>query len=217
MLNGVFILSLCLLSAGAIFFACWPIRQTRLVWILGLFIGCLAGLAYWHWGAWQAQSVFMLQTAKQKEAEKLLKTLKSPTVLMQKLQDHLQKHPRSARGWYLLGRLYASQRQWEKAYTAFEKAFQINPQDELIAVNYAHSLFNKHTTADDETARTILKNTLATHPQQPDALMLLALDAERRQDKAAALKYWRTLLLLLPDTSPEAESIRKKIQALNPQ
>lgn len=215
MLNGFSILSLFLISGCALIIALWPLRQRRIVWLLAPLLCCAAGLAYWHWGSWQAQTKFTQHTLREKEAEKLLQTLKSPDILIAKLQTHLQKHPGSARGWYLLGRLYASQHLWEKAHQAFAKAYQFNPNNELIVVNYAQSLLNTHQQQDADQARSMLKKLLETHPQQADALMLLAIDAERRHVSAEALLYWRRLLLLVPDASPEAETIRKRIQELS--
>ena len=131
-----------------------------------------------------------------------------------KLQQHLAIDPSSARGWYLLGRLYASQHLWEKSYQALGKAYELKPQDDLIAVNFAQSLFARQNPEDDALARKILTATLVAHPQQADALLMLAIDAQHRHATQEALTYWRRLLILVPDSSPEAESIRKTIHDL---
>lgn len=215
MFNWFYSLLFFIVTGSALILALWPLRQRRIVWLLAPILCCAAGLGYWYWGSWRAQATFEQHKIRQQAAEKLLHTIKDPNVLVEKLQDHLQAHPRSARGWYLLGRLYASQHLWDQAHQSFATAYGLKPDDELIAVNYAQSLFTKRNAQDDESARNILRKLLASHPQQGDALMLLAIDAQRRHANQEALMYWRKLLLLVPDDSPEAGKIRETIQELS--
>lgn len=215
MFNWLSILIIFIVTGSALILALWPLRQSRFSWLLAVLLFCAVGSGYWYWGSWQAQARFEQNKIRQQIAEKMLHTIKDPNVLVEKLQSHLQAHPRSARGWYLLGRLYASQHLWEKAHQAFATAYGLKPDDELIAVNYAQSLFTTHNSQDDESARNILRKLLETHPQQGDALMLLAIDAQLRHANQEALIYWRKLLLLVPDDSPEAGKIRETIQELS--
>ena len=194
--------------------ALWPLRKQRYVWMVTPLLLGAAGLGYWYWGAWQAQSDFIQRNDRQRAAEALLPTIKSPKILIEKLQKHLAADPSSARGWYLLGRLYASQHLWEKSHHALGKAYELKPQDELIAVNFAQSLFARQHPKDAVLARKILTATLEAHPQQVDALLMLAIDAQHRHAKQEALTYWRRLLILVPDSSSEAKSIRKTIHDL---
>lgn len=216
MINWLTLFFATLMTSFAVTWAVWPLRKYKnVVWISVPLLCGIVGLGYGYWGSWQAQTAFVQRNERQHAAETLLRTIKSPDVLVEKLQQHLTAHPRSARGWYLLGRLYASQHLWEKSYQAFATAYELNSHDALISVNYAQSLFAKQNPADDELARKILKTTLLEHPQQGDVLMLLAMDAQRRQAPQEALMYWRKLLLLVPESSPEADSIRKAIKSLN--
>lgn len=215
MFNWLSILVLFIVTGSALILALWPFRQHRVVWLLALGLCCAVGAGYGYWGSWEGQTTFVHKKIREQAAEKLLHTLKSPQVLVKKLEQHLQTHPRSARGWYLLGRLYASQQMWDKAHQAFVTAYGLKPEDELIAVNYAQSLFAQQSSQDAKTARDVLKHLLESHPQNPDALMLLALDAQRRHANKEALVYWRKLLLLVPDDSPEAGEIRKAIEKLS--
>jgi cytochrome c-type biogenesis protein CcmH len=56
--------------------------------------------------------------------EKLRAQLGTPQQIIAKLEQHLQQHPDSAEGWYLLGKLYLDQQQMDKAKIAFTKARQ---------------------------------------------------------------------------------------------
>lgn len=215
MINSLALFPAALMTIFAVTWALWPLRNHKnVVWVCVPLLCSLAGLGYGYWGAWQAQTAFIQRNERQQAAETLLRTIKSPDVLVERLQQHLLAHPRSARGWYLLGRLYASQHLWDKSYQAFAKAYELNSHDALISVNYAQSLFAKQNPADDELARKILTKTLIAYPEQGDALMLLAMDAQRRQAPQEALMYWRKLLLLVPESSSEADSIRKAIKSL---
>lgn len=215
MINSITICVIVLMSAFALGLAFWPLHKQKYNLLIMPFLLAAACLGYWYWGSWQAQAEFLRRNERQHAAEALLPGIKNPQVLIEKLQQHLAANPRSARGWYLLGRLYASQQLWEKSYQAFGKAYELNSHDDLIAVNYAQSLLARENPDDEEAARKILKTTLAEHPQQADALLLLALNAQHRHATEEALTYWRRLLLLVPEPSPEAASIRKTIHELN--
>ncbi|MCX7090880.1 MAG: tetratricopeptide repeat protein [Legionellales bacterium] len=206
---------LLLVTSCALILVYWPLRKQRTVWLWILCVLGLAGLGYWYWGSWPAQARFTRHLEREKAAEIMLRTVKKPGDLIATLQQHLQKNPRSARGWYLLGRLYASQQIWDKAHAAFAKAYELKPHDDLIAVNYAQSLLARRQGDDAAVARGVLSAVLKRHPQQMDALMLLAIDAQQRHAVQEALAYWRRLLILVPDQSPEADSIRKAIHELD--
>lgn len=207
-----------ILSSGFLsIFALWPIRKHYKVWFTIPVIMGAVGVGYWYWGAGLEYLEFLQRHDRQQTAAAMIRRVKNPELLVNTLKKHLVAHPNSARGWYLLGRLYSSQRNWEAAHPAFAKAYALNPHDDLIAVNYAQSLFARQHPEDDESARVVLKAILQEHPQQGDALMLLALDAQRRHSISEALTYWRRLLILVPNTSPESQRIRKIIQDLQTQ
>jgi cytochrome c-type biogenesis protein CcmH len=203
-----------IITGIAVSLAIWPLRKQKIAWLLGPLFMIGVGSGCWYLGSWQDALRFMQREARQQDAEVLLRSLKSPDALIKRLEKQVEGHPNSAKGWYLLGRLYASQRFWEKSLAAFTKAYQLNATDELIAINYAQSLFIRQQHGDDELARKVLRAVLDRNPQQGDALMLLAMDAQRQHHTAEALKYWRRLLLLVPASSGDAERIRKTIHEL---
>ncbi len=195
----------------------WPVRQHKMAWLSVPIALCMAGLGYWYWGSWQVQTAYTQRMARLQAAESILHTIKSPSVLIEKLEQHLYQHPRSVRGWYLLGRLYASQRMWDKSHAAFARAYALDTKDVSIAVNYAQSLLFRKRSNNQELARKILLKTLQQDPQQKDALMMLAIDAQQRHANQEALTYWRRLLVLVPDSSADADTIRKAIRQINSQ
>ncbi len=202
------LLILMLLAVGI---AIYPLRKNRGVMILAPVLVAVAGLAYWHWGAWSGWVEYLQTGKKQQRIQAMMQSIKNPGELIAKLRLTLENEPDSARGWYLLGRLYVSQNQWQQADEAFARAHRLQPENEQITVNYAQNLWQLNHQKFDETSRALLKGVLDKNPEQPDALAMLAMDAYSRHDYQQAIDYWQHLLKFVPPQSEEAQAIRKAI------
>ncbi len=167
--------------------------------------------AYWRWGAWPDWQKYIQQQAKQQQVQAMLRSVRNPQDLIAKLQARLEHQPDSARGWYLLGRLYASQDQWQQAHDAYAKAYRLKPHDEQITVNYAQSLWQLNHQAFDTEIRTLFQSILLKNVNQSDALAMLAMDAFVGHAYQQAIDYWQRLLKNSPPHSEEAQAIRKAI------
>jgi cytochrome c-type biogenesis protein CcmH len=201
------------LTCFALLVVTYPLRKNRskgFVVFISLFV-IAAGVAYRQWGAWPLWQHYTVEQAKQEEAKALLATIKSPEELVEKLRAKLDDTPKSAKGWYLLGRLYASQDQWLPARDAFLKSHQLNAEDELTTINYAESLWQLNQQQFNSQIRLVFVDLLQKNPNQPDALAMLAMDAFTRHDYPQAVMYWQKLLKLAPPQSEEAKAIRKAI------
>ena len=210
--EGLLLIGFLILLVIACSIALYPLRPFQMsyvLWVLVLVI--LVGIGYWSWGAWPSWTQNSQNQAKKQHAQALLNTVRNPEELIDKLKATLNKQPNSARGWYLLGRLYASQNRWESARDAFASAHQCQPDDEQISVNYAHSLWQLHHQAFDKQSRGLLKQVLKKNPDQPDALGMLAMDAYARHDYQQAIDYWQRVLTVAPPQSEDADAIRKAI------
>ena len=148
---------------------------------------------------------------KQQRAQALLKSMNGPEGIIKALRSKLKNTPDSAHGWFLLGRLYASQNQWPKACAAFELAHRFQPDNDKTTVNYAQSLWELNQQQFNGKIRRLLKTVLKHNPHQPDALAMLAMDAFKRHAYPHAMDYWQRLLNVIPPQSEEAQSIRKAI------
>lgn len=212
--NVTFLFSLIGLLILAACFVWYPLRQNKLLsmGVFSLFM-MVAMLGYWRWGAWSDWVEYVsIQTRKQ-HVQALLKTIEGPEALIDQLKTHLMAHPDSARGWYLLGRLYAGQQSWIKARDVFQTAYQLKPEDEAITINYAQSLWQVHQQQFDDTIRGLFQSVLRHNSNQPDALAMLAIDAYMSHDYQSAIKYWQRLLAIVPDDSEDAKAIRQAIAA----
>ncbi len=179
--------------------------------LFALILILFVGLAYWHWGSGSAWRHYVQNQVKRRQVDEALKTMHDPSVLIASLKATLVKKPKSAKGWYLLGRLYASQQQWQLAQDAFTVAHQLKPQDIRIMVNYAQNLWQLNNQQFDDAVRDVFETVLKQDPNQPDALAMLALDAYNQHQFQRAIDYWQQLLKLAPKQSADAQSIRKAI------
>ena len=118
--------------------------------------------------------------------------------------------PASARGWYLLGRLYGGQNQWQNARDAYAKSQQLKA-DEGAELGYIESLWQLNGQQYNEEIRQLLLAMVKRNPVQGDALSMLAMDAYQRKDYQQAILYWRRLLPMVPAESEEGKALRKAI------
>ena len=203
---------LVLFSLLAIVLLVYPLRKR-----LGLCIGLVliiiisAGLGYGLWGGFVPWQKYMQQQKSKKLAQKMLQSIKSPQQLIDKLKVKLDDSPTSAKGWYLLGRLYMSDNQLAQAVTAFSKACRFEPDNEKYIVNYAQSLWENNNRQFNAEIRQILSHLLDKNPGQADALAMLAMDAYEQKNYHQAIAYWRRLLKILPADDKDAETIRRAI------
>ncbi|MFA6302989.1 MAG: hypothetical protein WC627_07640 [Legionella sp.] len=101
----------------------YPLRKNKTVTILLLpLIFILTALGYSNWGGFLLWQEAMHQAHARKIAEQMLRSIHSPQDLIDQLRAKLDDTPASAKGWYLLGRLYISQDDKKHADEAFGKA-----------------------------------------------------------------------------------------------
>jgi len=200
------------LALGASFFLIYPLNMKKLsssllsLVLLGLIIG-----AYLSCGSLSQWQAYQQKQESQKQAQAMLKTIKSPDELIRKLRAKLDDTPKSAKGWYLLGRLYENQNNVELAVSAFAKAHQFEPQNEQYTVNYAHALWQQNNQQFSPKIIEIFNSLLAKNPNQPDALAMLAMKEFMNHDYEQAINYWQKLLKVVPPQSQEALAIHKAI------
>ncbi|QDP73028.1 tetratricopeptide repeat protein [Legionella israelensis] len=197
---------------SAMFLALYPLRKQP------LFSGCLSlvmalavAFAYWSWGSFTQWRQYVYQTEQQKVATKMLQTLKTPEQLAEKLKAKLNDKPESAKGWYLLGRLYDTQGKWQEAVDSYAKAHRLMPEEISYTIYYAQGLWRLNQQQFTMQIRELYYNILKKNPEQPDALAMLAMDSFLSHDYERAIDYWERLLKLAPPQSEEAVALRKAI------
>lgn len=190
----------------------YPLRRHWLASLLLVpIIFILAFTGYFNWGSFAKWQDYLQVQEKQQKVDAMLKSIKSPQELITKLRAKLDDTPKSAKGWYLLGRLYTGQEEKQNAVDAFAKAYQFDSKNEQYAVNYAHSLWILNNRQFTEQVRSIFANLLKNNPNQPDALAMMAMNAYVSHAYEEAIAYWQRLLKFAPQQSEEAQAIRKAI------
>lgn len=190
----------------------FPLRHSkRLCWVvLTILLVCLP-VFYLTSGGWREWSMFCQKERDEQRAKHFLAEVRGSEGVIKSLKQRLKHNPKSAQGWYLLGRLYGSQGEWRQASNAFKHAYTLKPNDAFIAINYAQSLWQVSGLKAHTTVHEILKRVLEKNPKQPDAIALMAQHAFESGQYSTAINYWQTLLSLLPGNSEEANLIRRAI------
>ncbi len=151
-------------------------------------------LLYSHWGDSKQVTQLIIEQANIAQEKKLREQLGSPQQVILQLQQHLQQYPQSAEGWYLLGRLYTSQQQFNQANFAFAKAYLLAPHNVEILMNYAEVLSLQNNNEITEQAAKMLKEIIILQPHNDAAKNLLAIYSYQQKDYQSAINYWKEIL-----------------------
>ena len=174
----------------------WPlIRKQKNGWtiLFALMVSIIAISLYFSLGASQKLNQYWVLQHQEKEISQQLTKLKNnPQLVIAQLKARLKANPNSARGWYLLGRVYLSTAQYINAEQA--KASFFNHQQQLSPA-----------------MKQLLQTIVQQHPQRIDAVNLLAINAYQQQYYQQAIKLWQTVLLQLPAGSQDQQQIIEMI------
>ncbi len=125
----------------------------------------------------------------------------------EKIRQHLIDNPSDAQAWKMLGLSYFELNKIEESLKAYEKAYQLNPKDARLLVEYASTMISAN---DDQfTGRpvTLIKQALEIEPNAPDALYLAGMFAVSMQDFDLAKGLWNKALSALPEGSVDRQAL----------
>lgn len=169
---------------------------------------------YLYWG--NSHSVaHWLMTAKQSEQVKHeIAQFGSRQKIILALQSKLQQLPRdanSAKGWYLLGKLYFNEKKFSEAVDSFRIAVELqpnNPEYLLQFISVKFYLQRKLTEQDKQ----LINKLLTLSPNNINAINLLALDAYQAKDFSKAIHHWESLLQFFPPEGDDAKMLLEMIR-----
>lgn len=211
-MHMVYLAIFSLLGLVCLWFAMKPVSVNRM-YIMSVFslVIVIVGLGYWQWGG---MSQFIHYQAEQKRAEQakiMMQQLKTPAALIQRLKETIRQSPHPAQGWYLLGRVYASQGKWHLAMRAFAHATALNPAIARYQMNYIDAEWNVANRHFSSQIHQDLEKFLQHFPDQPDAMVMLATEAYQNKQYVVAIQYWQKLLAVTPANSEAASMLRRAI------
>jgi cytochrome c-type biogenesis protein CcmH len=183
--------ALCLL---AVLFAVWPIfkragRLTPMLAGVAVFTVALSAGLYNHVGEPNVPS-----------GRGGGDDLPDMNVVMQALEERLQKDPDDINGWKMLGRSYMTMREPGKAVAAYEKAMELeNGAVAQTQVDLALAILARDdASVIDGRSAALIEGALAIEPNNQPALFYSGTAAASRGDTELAASRWEVLLGLNP-------------------
>jgi cytochrome c-type biogenesis protein CcmH len=137
--------------------------------------------------------------------------------MVAKLAGELKQKPDDIDGWLRLGRAYGVLGQDDPSRAAYAKAAALAPTRLDVQLDYANALIEgssdlAHGLPADFAATVTRIRTLA--PDNPLGLYYGGLVARANGDKAAARAMWVKVLALIPEGSPQRQSLQREIDTL---
>jgi cytochrome c-type biogenesis protein CcmH len=133
-----------------------------------------------------------------------------------RLETHLERHPRDARGWVLLARAQAASDRFEASVKAFEQAIAVSPdrvgKDAGVLAEYADALAMSQGGDLRGRPAAVIERALALQPRHPVALDLAGSLAYEEHRYADSVRYWSTLLEQLPAGSQKRRELTLAIE-----
>ena len=190
----------------------WPLRSRKIFYIALLTLPPLMLGLYLYWGGSLQVEQYRIARDREQKVKQALAEFKNPEAVLQKLTEILRKHPKSARGWYLMGRLYYTEARYQMASDAFSKAYHLHPQNFKYAFQYLQSRYMENDKTFNQETRALLTILKKRAPENPELLSFLALDAYTHGHKTQAIHYWRALL---PHLKGDPKAARAVLNAIN--
>jgi cytochrome c-type biogenesis protein CcmH len=124
-----------------------------------------------------------------------------------KIEQFLKDNPNDIDALKMLGFNYFELNKIDNSLKAYEKAYQLNPKDEDLLIEYASTMISAN---DDKfTGRPIklIKEALRINPNSVDALYMAGMFAVSMQDFGLAKGLWNKALSVLPENSADRQAL----------
>ena len=117
---------------------------------------------------------------------------------VEKLKQHLADEPNDAKVWTMLGLSYFELDKVKESLEAYEKAYQLTPNNSKLLVEYASTLISVNDNQFSDRPVALIKQALKIDANAPDALYLAGMFAISMQDFTLAKGLWNKALSVLP-------------------
>ena len=130
--------------------------------------------------------------------------------MAEQLSQRLEKEPKNAEAWVMLGRIQRALQHYEQADAALQKALSLERNDDVM-IERAEVLAQKNNGSFKGEPWAMINSVLKADPQNGNALLLAGSAAFSEGRFKEALSYWEKVQGLLPATSPDLPALAEAI------
>ncbi|WP_300650405.1 c-type cytochrome biogenesis protein CcmI [Pseudomonas sp.] len=125
-----------------------------------------------------------------------------------RLEASVKADPKSAEGWYFLGRTYMAQGRAADAATAFERAVEKSGREPELLGQWAQALYFAGDKQWTEHLQALTDEALKADPAEVTSLGLLGIAAYEEGRFEKAIGFWERLVAVLPEQDPSRQAIQ---------
>ncbi|WP_323638675.1 c-type cytochrome biogenesis protein CcmI [Pectobacterium polonicum] len=127
------------------------------------------------------------------------------------LRSQLEAQPDNAQDWWMLGRIAGLLNNYDMSVQAFAKAFQLDPKNTDLALDYADLLSRSTDPRDSQRGGEMLRELMNSGSTNVRVLSLLAFNAYEAQRYQDAIDAWQAMLKLLPQNDTRRAVIERSV------
>ncbi len=131
---------------------------------------------------------------------------------VQRLRQHLSKHPDDVQNWYLLARREMMLQNYPAAVSAYEQILKQDPQAVQIMAEQAQALFLANGNRVTEPVMALVSKTLQQDAQNVTALGLAGIGAFETEEYAQAIDFWQRAIAGMGPDSAGALALKSGIE-----
>lgn len=131
-------------------------------------------LLYTHWGSGPAMVKHTTAVERHHELQQQFAALGTPEEIIVKLKSRVEQTPTDAKGWYLLGRLYFSEKRYDEASIALAHANVLQPNNSQMMFHYALALLGQGTPSSLQHAKALVNAAAQLDPHNAEIKELVA-------------------------------------------
>ena len=195
------------------------LEQNRLAgkWAIAVFVLLVPALSvymYYRLGDYRVIENPELTMARAEVASDPSRPPMSMDQMILKVKKHLKENPEDSRGWFVLGRALMSVQQYGEALTAYQRSYELTPEEPAVALALADALaMTQNGSMKGEPEQLVMK-VLQSTPNDPTALWLGGLADEQSGRYREAYDKWTRLLPMLQDDPESVREVKSLIVSL---
>ncbi|GKV89049.1 c-type cytochrome biogenesis protein CcmI [Pectobacterium carotovorum] len=128
------------------------------------------------------------------------------------LRSQLETQPDNPQDWWMLGRIAGLLNNYDMSVQAFAKAFQLDPKNTDLALDYADLLSRSTDPRDSQRGGDMLRELMNSGSTNVRVLSLLAFNAYEAQRYQDAINAWEAMLQLLPQNDTRRAVIERSVE-----